>query len=1210
VFLFDLMPVIALSVGALMVVLRAGASRVFFDVVGSFQATRLINDARAKTTVLQSLMLDGLSGIGESAALLSEQMNQLVDATVPLSQEIAAARIEFEKFANFANAAEVQSQIVAMGEEFAFTADQALIAGARMAQLSDLVGGGEAVGAATRAGVEFGLIGGMETEHAMQRIINLQQQTNFLFDGMTQAQINAMNAEDRANAVRQNSVRLLNQLNTVENRSAATMSQITFVMNQFAAQGHLAGDSITFMAAASATLIEAGEEQGKAGRALRMMYARLGANTGNNAEILAEFGVATKDANGNLRSMEDIMGDLSKAMHGQSEADKMRVAQAIAGNDHYVRAIKLMENHQRTIRLNAQAIGELDTAEEELARRKQDVSFQLEQQEARLHNAKGALGDVFTPAVLKATKAQANLIQGLADMAESSVAFGALLEAGVTVQQYMSLFAPLGEAFLNIMSMNVSLQTQETIIRSLRGEDIARASAFGLRARMEAVSLANLELELARLDQILAVERERAKLKGFDLSAARQLEVVSRGERMVLDARVQQEKVKLKTQQESIRIKDLEVAQLSDEARVKAQINQGTVIRNNQEIQALNQRANLSEREKREQIAKNLLQDQSNQHSGLENVRKQKSLGIQRQIAAVMGLGTTTRTIDKRMNEENKFIDERRNQLQQENNALLGQHTFLYAQGRDVALQEAVAREAILRTLGMEQQAMQQANVQAFLRAEILDETVLENRILAQATRDVVAAMGEQGNVQARLDTMNEIVTQSAIQLAEALGIQAQKAREIIQAGPGVVAAFDMVETQSRQTADAMMMQNNAMMTASGILGGLSMVMSLFSDNQKAAKVAAVLMTASMIPATAQMFAMGKSMVATGGAAMGMAAATDQATRATVTLTGAMMRSPLLLITGLFVIIGSAVAIFSEESENAADALMDMNSAMAINKTEVERSTELFEDMTNAQIRLTLATKEGRLETLRAQEAAMSPGQAREAIKAQADALEAQLGGGRTAETQKLAAQFLAEDEAGALFEAMKAADEAMTREKTATRGDVLGAALEAGFGDPSRLQQIKDDADAFNRRAEDAAAIAETIPSDYKGSIFEIAAASENFEDFMQALMDMTEETGDGFGGLGGAIEEGFIGPIEAAKEAAFEFANAREEMFFGMSSANLTGDMVKQVVNKGVETLINTTEVFMTNTFNGMTTKAAADEIVRQVEKQLGVNITLAGS
>ena len=62
------------------------------------------------------------------------------------------------------------------------------------------------------------------------------------------------------------------------------------------------------------------------------------------------------------------------------------------------------------------------------------------------------------------------------------------------------------------------------------------------------------------------------------------------------------------------------------------------------------------------------------------------------------------------------------------------------------------------------------------------------------------------------------------------------------------------------------------------------------------------------------------------------------------------------------------------------------------------------------------------------------------------------------------------------------------------------------------------------------------------------------------------------------------------------------RAKMFFGMSKGNLTGDMVKQVVNKGVETLINTTEVFMTNNFNGMTTQQAANEIIRQVERGLG--------
>jgi TP901 family phage tail tape measure protein len=1202
VFIFDLMPVIALSVGALMVVLRAGASRVFFDVVGSFQATRLINDAKAKTTVLQSLMLDGLSGIGESAALLSEQMQQLVDATVPLSQEVAEARIEFEKFANFANAAQVQSQIVAMGEQFAFTADQALIAGARMAQLSDLVGGGEAVGAATQAGVEFGLIGGMETEHAMQRIINLQQQTNFLFDGMTQAQINAMNAEDRANAVRANSVQLLNQLNTVENRSAATMSQITFVMNQFAAQGHLAGDSITYMASASATLIEAGEEQGKAGRALRMMYARLGANTGNNAEILAEFGVATKDANGNLRSMEDIMGDLSKAMRGQSEADKMRVAQAIAGNDHYVRAIKLMENHERTLRLNTQAVQELDTAEEELARRTEDVSFQLKQAEARLFNARAALGDVFTPAVLKATNAQANLIQGLADVAESSKAFGSLLQAGVTIQQYMSLFAPLGEAYLNILSMNVSLQTQETIIRSLQGQDIARASAFGLRARMEAISLANLETELARLDVILMKERERAKLRGYDLSVQRQREVATRGERILLDSIVASKKEELLNEQESIRIKDLQFAQLSNEAQVKGQINQSTINRNNAEIQAIQAKLNLSEREKREAIAKQLIQDKENFNARGIVKHRQKGLNLQQEARKVEQAKFAQKSINKRLAEEEVVNQERLNMLEQENAALLGRYPFLYAQGRDATVAEATNRERILRTLKMELTAMQQANVQAFLRAEIIDETVMENKILANATREVVAAMHTQGNVQARLDLMNDKVAASALELATALDITAQQARGIIAAGPGVAAAFNMVEQESRQTTNAMMAQNQAMMTASGVLGGLSMVLSMFSKNEKAAQVAAVLMTASMIPATAQMFAMGKSMVVTGGAALGMATSTDAAAASTARLTAVMKKNPVILVTMAFVAIGTSIALFGKKTDDAADAFMDLNSAMSFGQKDIENAKEAFDGLTESQIRLTLATKEGRLERLRAQEEQMDPGAARDAVKAQADALAAEIGAGKTIQTQMMAESFLAmtEAEQQELFniaQAMQGIQEREAPSRIAKYGAFFSGSADA-------VMEVTEQQKLFNDKQKDAMELAQRLPDEFRGAFLELATSAQDLPALLDVMLGMTEDTADGFDGLGGAVEAGFIGPIEAAKEAAFEFANAREEMFFGMSSANLTGDMVKQVVNKGVETLINTTEVFMTNTFNGMTTQQAANEIVRQVEKGLGMS------
>jgi len=171
---------------------------------------------------------------------------------------------------------------------------------------------------------------------------------------------------------------------------------------------------------------------------------------------------------------------------------------------------------------------------------------------------------------------------------------------------------------------------------------------------------------------------------------------------------------------------------------------------------------------------------------------------------------------------------------------------------------------------------------------------------------------------------------------------------------------------------------------------------------------------------------------------------------------------------------------------------------------------------------------------------------------------------------------------------------------------------LEVAAANMSGNNQMALDVAMHNReyedRAKDFAAAMAGFPDAYKGSIMEIANSTEDFEDFMDTLMGMVEDTEDGFGGLGGAVEEGFIGPIEAAKEAAFEFSNAREEMFFGMAKGNITGDMVKQVVNKGVETLINTTEVIMTNNFNGMTTGQAANEITKQVIQQLnsrGLNI-----
>jgi len=155
---------------------------------------------------------------------------------------------------------------------------------------------------------------------------------------------------------------------------------------------------------------------------------------------------------------------------------------------------------------------------------------------------------------------------------------------------------------------------------------------------------------------------------------------------------------------------------------------------------------------------------------------------------------------------------------------------------------------------------------------------------------------------------------------------------------------------------------------------------------------------------------------------------------------------------------------------------------------------------------------------------------------------------------------------------------------------------------------QIKDAYEVLEDVAKDD--LMESVPKAMHGFVLDTALASDTLEEFFATIeLFGAADFSSGYYGVGDDITNGIIGPIEAAKEAMFEFSNAREEMFFGMAKGNISGEMIKQVVNKGVETLVNTVEIIQTNNFNGMTTKQAADAIVTQIEQGLterGINLT----
>ena len=512
-----LSPVALFTAAVCLLVLRAGASRVFFDIVGTFQASKLIKDADSAATVFESLYLDAITGVQEAGQELGQIFNELTDAVVPIAREIEEAQIQLEKFVQEGeNVEQLVMDVKQIGIDFGFAGDQAMEAAAKMAQISGVLGQGS-LATGTEIGMRFGLISGMETEAAMQRMINLQQQTKFMTEGIEE---NAT-AQERANAIRRNSMVILDELNTIENRSAATMEQITFVMNQFASQAHLANEEIRSMAALSAVMIETGEEQGKGGRALKMMYARLGSDIGGARQEMEKYGVSVTDAEGNMRPLSDMLKDLEASFFAQTGAQQQNTAQVIAGNRHYTRFLKLMTNLDRVRQLEIEASLALFPAMDEINRRRESELFLLEQSEARVRNLSGALGEALLPAMTKITNKQAVFLETMVGLSEGPL--GVLVTGMMALTKASSvLIGPVLNTIINFKNMSIAFQTHSAITRALAQQQDMINNGFQMGGAMASeytnqIRLANsIASQLKGThDQLNSVVAENAFLTGM-----------------------------------------------------------------------------------------------------------------------------------------------------------------------------------------------------------------------------------------------------------------------------------------------------------------------------------------------------------------------------------------------------------------------------------------------------------------------------------------------------------------------------------------------------------------------------------------------------------------------------------------------------------------------------------------------------------------------
>ena len=432
---------------------RVGASQVFFNVVAGFNARKLIQDVDTTMNVMRAVTLDSFEAMLKPMEDLALEIKIITNEIVEVSSAVRKAQVEFEKFyGGIDDTRALGREIEGIAEAYGVVGDEARIAGARAAQVGAIIGH-ENIPLLVEQAEILHQISDLTSEEAMKSIISLNQQTGMLYGDLNQQGYQRLGVLGREAVLTKGLSDSLNTLNTIANRSVAVEGQLVEVMTNFASQGALVGDSFEDMAAMSAVLLESGEQAGAAGRALRMIYARLGGDIGGARTELEGLGFTLTDENGNLRTMTEVLQELTdRGWSNFSQATKQHIAQTIAGNRHYVRFIKLMENQERVTELSANALNDVDSAAEQAKTAMEDYAYQLDVARAKGENLKAQMGDTLLPIIVQQQKTANSFAEARLEMLQ-------MIDSVPMLGKMLGRFAATMQAFGGIIKLSLGMQS-------------------------------------------------------------------------------------------------------------------------------------------------------------------------------------------------------------------------------------------------------------------------------------------------------------------------------------------------------------------------------------------------------------------------------------------------------------------------------------------------------------------------------------------------------------------------------------------------------------------------------------------------------------------------------------------------------------------------------------------------------------------------------
>jgi len=390
--------------------------------------------------------------------------------------------------------------------------------------------------------------------------------------------------------------------------------------------------------------------------------------------------------------------------------------------------------------------------------------------------------------------------------------------------------------------------------------------------------------------------------------------------------------------------------------------------------------------------------------------------------------------------------------------------------------------------------------------------------------------------------------------------------------------------------------------------GMASMALGFFGDDVDSSKASMILMTASMVPAVLQMGIMAGEM-----GKVGVAGAAGAQGMTKMALAGNILAS-VGVAAGLGLVAYGISKIMSR-SKDATDSVNELNVAMM-------STTELLEKLTYEEAQelevpasIQLNSKDGIFDQETVDLTSLSAEQMVDAIS---------LVGSSMRELEEYRDAYAKDDPMYAYYQdrinALDIFENKITQAQRVEMGeDYIGLDgdalakkvledMKAGLYGANAAESIDLGSYTYSKKGQGEYGVITTehtrnIDSASKGLLY-FNRISEDGMNHLLALGNSTKYVTENFAYMESELGDGMDDLADGfsnAEEKMRGFANAREELFFGGKSSYMSGDMMKQVVNKGVENLYSNVELVMTNNFYGLTFEQATAAISQSIVRDL---------